>query len=547
MRALTILLCALAACGTPGDTGFIKAPHVPEPVAGTSLDRCLTRVRMTQPWDPLDGSQMMSTGTESGIHPDYRINGGEQIPVDNYAFVEAEVSDYTMFAPLIFGATLQPGANHLEVGSCDAVDSCKWTPVDLSVTLGPGSPDPAFAGSGQLVTAGVAPHRMLLRPDGGVIFSTEANAHYIATIALTALRPNGQLDLGFGARGVTVLQTLGNGTPSGSGQSGDPFIAVSSTGGYGVVVRGLLLNYGKMYFARLDAHGVLDTTIGVMGLVEVKTPGGPFFDVQAFGSDGAGHFLAAGLGGDAANAGAPAPLLLQLAADGTVMASTALAPGDTKHAPRAAALDALGRAAFIDTDHVYRGSIAGPDASFGTAGVATIPAQLGPVAIALTPDGVAVAAVASGAAGSDVNLIDVGAMGDVKIVDTHWQGMMPGASPLIAAAADGTIYIAGLLPHPADLALSFTTDTTPGSDIVVARVRGGALDTTFGDAGFAHASLMLSWPQPAIDTLNDAPVALAIGADGEAWVLAASQSADTTPMINNTQRGPGAGLVRFMK
>ena len=227
------------------------------------LDRCLVRVRMTRPWDTLDGTPVTTTGTEAGVHPDYRVNGGRQITVENYAIVADAAASFQMFAPLIFGATLVPGPNHLEVGSCDSVDVCKWSAVDLSVTLGPGSPDPAFGEGGQkgLVEPDAAYHLLPLA-DGRALVSVNRVVAGLQQIGLVRLGSDGVIDVRFGDRGFAALASF----------PGEPFIASLATGGYLVLTRGLANQYGASAGGTGGAGG---TQSGAGGGTAPGTPTAP--------------------------------------------------------------------------------------------------------------------------------------------------------------------------------------------------------------------------------------------------------------------------------
>ena len=537
----TVVLGWLFLCAGCGNGG-IQAPYVPEPASGTVLDRCLVRVRMTQPWYNPGGDTPMATGTDTGIHADYRVNGGPQIPVDNYVFVSAQSADYRKFAPFMFAATLVPGANHFEVGSCDSVDACQFTPSELTVNLAPGSPDPVFGGGGQTVVPGYdAGFHLLPLADGRSLVSVEAIVSAAPQIGIVRLRKDGVIDTLFGKRGFSPLGNF----------SGQPFIAPVAGGGYLVVVRGMREVYGKTWLARLDEHGNLDMKVGMNGLLPIALPGvGPFIDVQALASDGAGNVVAAGIAADAAHGNGAAPVVFQMSPDGTVLASSLLAKGDAALRILGASVDAKGNAALLATDRVFKGSAkGGADVAFGGAGVVMLPKPVFAAGVTLTATGVAVVQAEGSIAMTGVTVLDLSASGAITPIAIPWASsvMASGAAPKIAAAPDGTIYIAATIAHPANVALSFTDDMTPGADLALARLQNGSLDKTFGENGIAHASLMLSWTPPAIDTLIDTPTEIVFGPDGAPYVVASSASASTQTMLTSTKRGPGFGIVRFLR
>jgi hypothetical protein len=530
-----IVTTALCACTSSLPT-LNSPPLVAEPSAGAVLDRCLVRVRISQPGTDANAGQTLTDASDP--HADWRVNGGPQIIASDASFVLDAEKDYTRFAPYVFAATLVPGANHLEAGRCNSLDECGWTPIDLTVKLGAGSPNPAFAGSGQLILPGYGlakgysgANSFTLLPDGRALVGVELGAGVDPHDALIAVRPDGTYDTSFGKAGVAVLPFI-NTRQHLVPRAGGGFLA-------------LLDNSAGAWLMRLGKDGSVDTSFGQNGTLPIPLPAGSgsgAFTVNLVTADSAGGFIVAGV--VAIDNGSV--FVEQVGPDGALVASKVLGPVSSVGMP--AAIDDVGRIVLLSAGEMRKGSLAnGLDATFGAVAVAVPPAaQMG---VAILGDSTAFAFLEgqSGGASSSINakLLMVAAGGSVKTIE------IPFASPAgqevqLLPAADGALYVASTLGHPAVPAQSATGDATPGTDVALARIRAGALDPSFGVAGIAHASFMLSWSPIAVDTIYDAPVAIALSPDGDPWVLGTSVSTPATAGTH-TGRGPGTGIVRFMR
>ncbi len=520
-------VAGLALLGCLSQQSETSRPKVAEPMTGQVLDRCLARVRMTAPASALDPAGHVvpgNSGNQGLGHADWRINGG-------YPNEAVSTSGTAVDEPFIFSVTLVPGANHLELGRCDVADRCGWTGVDLTVTLKPGSPDPAFAHTGILAyppNVLIAAYQRVfgLWPlaDGRLLVAadrTHLGAMYPDPVLL-AFKPDGSLDASFGSFGAAPLPVV----PS------DLFLAPRSGGGYAA-----LFSRGPS-LAHLSATGAVDTSFGTQGLLPIRSTAA--LEPVAFAGDGSGGYWLAGAAiADGSMPFVQFPFVMHIDDAGTELAFQHVADGYVV----SATVDATGRAAFLMTDRVLitgGTSVSLPVTLNAGTQVGTIRfAHNGDVLVGLPSNGTAPAAVYRIAGGSlawtvalPFDYANAGPAGDAR--------------PQLVEAADGTIYVAGPWTAPPDgLCCRWFPAAGPSVELGLVRIVGSHLDTAFGTQGIAHASSALSWLPMATEQTVDSPTAVALGPDGAPWVVGLGGTGVSDPS-RYTQRGLGVVLTRFL-
>lgn len=497
IASAALALGLLAGCQTDPLT---TPPHLVEPLPSAltgPLDRTLVRVRMNRPGT--DDSPAAAL-RDDGTHASWRINGSGGNEAINHAYGMFPDGDDFVFAP-----TLLPGENHLEVGRCNDLDDCGWTAVDLTVNLKSGSPDPKLGGTGQLVLDGFSgASTATLLPDGRVLLGAETKQG----TRLLAMRSDGKLDTTFGDKGVATLPCSGM-TARPLLRSDGTFLVTVTSGAWSRVLH-------------LLADGSVDAFFGTNDFVELPDAG----NLRSFVADGAGHYWLAGVAGSRAS-------LTQLAEDGTVLSATFVDDGSSSMALDAV-VDASGSVALLKTDRLLRGGVAGVSST-----TMLDPASSG--AVAFVGSEVAIVQGVASATGAPLSArVRIGASTiDVPFAMTN----VPDRPFRVAAAADGSVYVVANIDHPPDGG-GWSLTPQAGSDFAVARIRAGALDATFGQAGIAHASFLLSWRPIATDTMLDQPAAIWFGSDGAPWLAGLTPGGGTDGF--SQRGGPGIGVVRFL-
>jgi hypothetical protein len=479
-----IALLALAACDDS-----LPPPVIVEPAEGAVLDRALMRVRTSSPDDLyLAGFGTGEFSTSISKHVNWRVDGGE------ITEIQFPTIDRDPVAPFMFGAVTVPGSGELEVGACDSFDECSWTARPVAVELRAGSPDPAFAGCGQLVLADVdrATHPTPLA-DGRVLLGHQ---DLTVGVSLRLLHADGTPDNSFGDHGlVQIAAGIGPG-----------YRAVPQPDGGFVVVFADRL-------ARLHADGSLEPSFGVGGIAMLTAPVGAIREVTAASPDRTGGgFTLAGLAQlDPRDFNSLEAFIVHLDAAGAQLAYVGLAG-----AWRPADVDPDGNVLSFDSNRLRLDTVAGPVVAFGDAGTRQLPIDSGITDATFAARDVAIAQrVFSG---------DIVALRASRV---SWLGVVGAAvglpfdpssvDPMIAAAPDGTLYLGGAIAHPMEPA-SLVQDGIDGHDFAVVRVLASGIDTSFGDDGVAHASFMLARKPIVLETIDDRPIALVIGPDGEPWM-----------------------------
>jgi hypothetical protein len=513
MRLRLALLLVLAGCPSePDDHSF----RVVEPSSGASLDRCNFRVRTTPPvatstfggpGDGLDGRE----------HINWRVDGGRE--------TEAQVmwvNRPTDQARIVFGVTVPDGASTLEAGSCDEFDICDYKPIPVVVNNTSGAPDCSAMHGGQLLLDYRIAYGAPPLPDGRLIaqFSLGNNL-----IGLVMLKPDGSYDTTFGTMGVATVELFPDA------------VAQLSDGSY------LVLGAG-FYISHVTAAGMLDlafgSAFGQQGVRVMPCPHGAGCVSRVMKSDGSGGvFIAA-----SSDAGS---LIMRLDASLNVLESVLV---DSVQRG-AVAMEANGRTLFANDGSVAVGTLAGLDTTFGAGGIATFPSSN-------TGGG---AAPTNGAiAGSHVAVTRPLYQGNDRVVEVRtFEGATANAAVTIPLTSDpmnpaysggvavaaidaaGRTYVAAAREH------SRITDswysTAAGSEVMVARIANGALDSSFGNQGTAGFDARDVWVPVATEDLADHPVAMTMTEAGP-WVVSVS-SGFGTYTDPNILRGPGVMLARI--
>lgn len=506
---LTFGLVLLLGC-TPEVT-VNSPPVVSEPAAGFKSDRSLIRVHMSAPGD---GNTSTTTGMLKG-HANWRVNGGSTTEVDK------PITDRDPVQPFVFSAIVPAGSNSLELGRCDDLDKCGYTSVNVTVTPVSGSPDPSFAGAGQLIDSkfgraeGVA-----VFPDGRVLVAAEANAAPFK-MGLIMFKPDGTKDRTWGVNGVTSLTAADL----------HAFMLPRPSGGVLVI----FARRDRTYVARFDAMGTLDTAFAdsaqggeVRGFPWGAPGAGSILDARV---DDAGHVLVAGQI-------ARVPFVQSLDFDLQSLSYGELGPAGTNVV--AASLDKNGRAAFLLEDGITRGTTAGVDVAFGHVDLPADTSGVG--AVALRADGSVVSVRKNASALHVAWASPTGALSEFEVPS---DGPAPsiGDWPLMLQDSATGVYLATSGEQPADPVRAWKSGSEPGSDFVVHRLNAGALDASFGRA---WASFALSWAPVSTDALLDTPGAMAIDAAGKPIVVGGSSTVASASADLYTKRGPGMAVVRFL-
>jgi len=513
-------IVGLAALFTACDDS-LEPPLVLEPAEGAVVDRALIRVRTSSPDDLYSGG--VGTGefnTAIGKHVNWRLDGGA------ITEVQFPTIDRDDLAPFLFGAKLATGTNRLEIGACDSFDACGWTERVLTFEPRSGSPDPAFAGAGQLL---LADYDRVGYPtplaDGRVLVGIEDQS---AGALLLALRANGTPDPTFGEDGVALLPA----------NLGPAFrVLPQPSGGFLVCLADRLVH--------LTAAGARDPSFGVDGMVTFTAPSGMVRSISAIEPRTGGGYTVAGITQlTPTNFNDVELFVIQLDAAGAPIAY--VVPDATGGPFRATTIDGEGVVVRLGTDRVRLDTIAGPVATFGTGGNVELPAGSGTLhAIFHAGDLVLARRDVTGGPVLRVTLVSrAGVIG--ATLDLPFDPGLSADAPLLASAPDGSLYVAGAIAHPMEAA-SLVKDDIDGSDFAVVRVVAGALDTSFGDAGVAHASFMLARNPIVLQTQLDRPLVLAIGADGKPWVSGLSMGIETMERAWLRRVTTRTAIVRFLQ
>ena len=487
-------------------------------MAGQTYDRVLAIARIDPPLGYVDGATQNTTVD----HADWRVDGGE-------AFEAVPTTDTDAQQGYVFAVTLHDGADHLELGHCDIADVCGWSAVDVSVHLGPGSPDPAFARTGivtyppefsqQNLVSGIGnSYGVWPQADGRVLTvgaPTEGTAGMPTdTLDLIAFEPDGTLDGHFGKFGLTSLPAQDPG--------GVRLIPLGAGGWLVLFTRGPQLSH-------VMADGTLDAAFGTQGITTITSASAPLLMPDAAVSDGAGGFWMAGAAAsDPSNPGVQFGFAMHVDGTGAELAFARGPDGTIVDA----AIDPTGRAAFLEPDH----------ATVDGTSVA-LPASAAEGAIAFAANGdVLVAHLVSETSGPVVHAHRIAAAAVAWDVPVAIQ-----SQPFLAEAPDGAIYVAGQrVEAPDGECCKWFPDAGPDQDLAIARIVGSSLDPTFGVQGVGHASSQLSWLPMATESVTDVPSGLAIGPDGEPWMAGTGNTATFDPG-GYTKRGPGIVIARFMR
>jgi hypothetical protein len=490
-RLAALALVTLAACDDS-----IPPPLIVEPAEDAVVDRALMRVRTSAPDDLyLAGFGTGEFSTSISRHVNWRVDGGE------ITEIQFPTIDHDDDAPFLFGAITPAGSAELQVGACDSFDECSWAPRHVTVALRPGSPDPAFAGCGQLVLPGYdrASYATPLA-DGRVLIGTE---DLTVGVSLLALRADGTLDAGFGDHGVVQIAAA----------TGPAYRVVPQLDGGLVVVLADRL-------ARRDATGTLDPAFGADGIASVVPPVGAVVSLTAAAPDrdGGGYTLAGITQLDPADYQNVETFVAHLDATGAQLGYVVL---DAAGGPwRATDVDPDGNVVSTGPDRLRLDTLAGPVTGFGAAGGLQLPAGTGMTDAIFAGDGLAIA-----------QRVFVGELPQQRVTPVSRAGALGPAvdlpfdaswvDPILAPAPDGSLYAGGAIPHPMEPA-SLVRDDIDGHDFAVVHLVDGAIDAGFGDAGVAHASFMLARSPIVLETIDDHPIALTNGADGAPWMTGLS-------------------------
>lgn len=500
--------------GCPSEVTDTTPPSVAEPAEGHVYDRALVRVRMSPPGDSIgpDGQVIAPTAGNDAIgHANWRVNHG-------YASEAIATSNTDVDHGFVFAATLVPGANLLELGRCNLADQCGWTGINVRVDLEPGSPDPAFAGTG-IVTYppnvrqdGATARGVWPLPDGRVLVA----AYHAQSSGLLAFKADGTLDGSFGMYGTAQLPATLDGMhlviePNGyAAQMGDNLVRISPT-------------------------GQVDTTLGANGLVQLTALGASgALDPLAFTADGTGGYWLAGV--VPPRGSSTHEFVLHVDSTGAALAYQELGDGSAI----AATVRPSGQAALLYPDRVQvvgGAAVSLPQAINFSQHGAVIFAQNGDVVVARpSPNGASpmVHRIAGSAIAWTIELPFTTTMTTSYPTD-------PG-TPLLTEAADGSLYVTGPWQAPPDgQCCKWFPSSGPSVELGVVRIVGGAIDSTFGAA---HAGSALAWIPMTTERTVDTPAAIALGPDGAPWVVGVGLTTD----IDNglyTVRGPGVVIARF--
>ncbi len=526
------LALAIALVGCEARVTENSPPVVSEPTAGLVSDRALIRVHMSAPGqDTSIGTRYQ--GSLNGTHANWRVNGGATFEVDK------PTTDRDPDQSFVFAAKLVEGANALELGRCTALDQCGWTTVSVTLKTGPGSPDPSFGGSGQLIEPKLGrAEGVAVFADGRVLVAAEGNEPTTPKMGLIMFKPDGTKDTTWGTGGIATLTIA------------DARALLLPRPNGGVLAIFSRTAWAQTYVARFDGSGKLDTAFGDPALGgEVRVfpwqgaAGGVLFDAMV---DGAGHVLVAGQERSLDRLSTP-PFIQTLDFDLQPLALAELRTG----APEvgtvvAASFDATGHAAFLLDDRITRGSASGVDLGFGTAGRVSLPADASTVgAVVLRADG---SVVAARKVPGQLRVWWVSPTGSAASFDVPSDApyTSTGSLPLVLEASDAGVYLATTAVLDADPVRSWIRAQEPGTQLVVYRLNDGAVDPTFGAPGRASASMALSWTPVATESLFDAPGAMAIDARGSPLVVGGSTTTGAASQQSYTRRGPGTAVVRFL-
>lgn len=507
----------LTSCYLEEESTDTTPPTIKEPSAGEVFDRCTVRARINGPGPNGSGG--------IGAHASWRVNGagGDEVLTN--------VTDWRTPENFLFAVTLVPGANHLELGRCDEFDFCGWTPVDVSVALHAGSPDCAFAGSGQLLFEGTGDELvgLAILSDGRPIYGTWLPAGGASLAgAVYARRTDGKPDMTFGVDGVVTTPRSGLVRPIALANGG---FMITHLGGGGADVS---------YVSRYDANGVLDTSYGVAGVVELRDP-------QTSALLG---IMDARPSADGSVVIASSNYIARLDATGAFTTFTSFDAGTVTATASAAAIDANGTVALVAGNLVVKASLGtGIDTAFGNGGTLTLPVV--PMTLNAVTWHAGSIAIAQSLETDGVRLTLVSATGVVSEVPLAFDSRAQPSSYLrpvqIASAADGSLYVSSTMKHPALSYMDSIVETPEdGSDVGVVRIRNGAVDTTFGTAGYAKTGFMLSWYPISYETVEDVPTSLTIGPDGAPWFIGRSATTPLASVDPNYRRGPGVVVGKLV-
>lgn len=277
-------------------------------------------------------------------------------------------------------------------------------PVAAAGAAVPGALDGSYGTCGTLAAPKAAQNATpagALPVAGGGLIAVGVNSDKLVTVKL---RPDGQVDTGYGTAGVTTAKLGGFTRPS------YRFNAVAAQPGGRIVAAGIggeqNSALAKATLARLNPDGSLDSTFGAGGVVTDALPGGMQSSIEGVAVDSAGRIVVAGSRDDAfivarfTADGAPDPSfgtggVTQVAPPGfkTGAASTVqVLPGDTVLA--AGQADEQFALVRLRAD----GS---PDPAFGTGGVSVDSPPASAAIESVTP--LADGRILAGGFGDDIN------------------------------------------------------------------------------------------------------------------------------------------------
>jgi hypothetical protein len=523
MTCRVLAFLALAGCPSTLET---TAPQLVEPLDGTTIDRCVVRVRIDPPGRDLKYVE------SAQFYAAYKLDGGAPI------HARAWTQDRDPTASFVFPVTLHTGANRLEVGRCDG-DECGWSTANVTVAQHPGSPDCAAPGSGSLITTLPWSSKTRAIALGGGRFATshDAGTGPLAHTTLTWSAADGSIDTSM----TTTTMPF---------DVGVPVLASRPTGGW----FGAFQRPGNSHLVRIGTNGVLDTTFGTNGSLDVRAPDNRGLGIMTLTPASGGGYYAGGTVEVPAMPLSRIPFGMHVDEQGVVTSFTELDPGSGVWETMDIAIDESGRFRATVTDagtrmnnFVLAGTIgSGITTNYGTQGHAALPSDPGVSSITLDGVVVTVAQLHEG----DLRILRLDGNGaPVSTIELPLQSPYPtglDVRPRMWSAPDGSLYVTVTVGHDPEVARSWGTDPQVGTDVATVRIRNGALDTSFGDAGISKVSSMLAYDPISTETVYDTALALGPSASGGPAMLTYSQSTPTTAQGEYTVRGPALGRIELL-
>lgn len=515
----SVFACTLAlACNAAADREVVP-PRIAEPLPGATFDRVLVRARIDAPGAA--GVNINSQGMEDGAHANWRVNNG---PPNEGIGTETAGGNLNYS----FAVTLVPGKNHLEVGRCSGIDRCGWSPVDVTVAIGAGSPDPAFAATGQvLVDKAGAPLSITPLADGRLLIAADHVPSSTSPLpGLFMLRADATLDKSWGTKGMVLLPD----------SLSHPRALLRGDGSFDVVAL-----QGTAIYLHYSASGQLDVSLGEAGLQRLVAPSGGSILARAVAATTDGLVLAGEYWPAGGETGPGGTFVASMTLSGVVklwQATPFVEPSQVT----AAAVDSQGRAAWLvdplqtgptAATTLRVGSLDGPDSRFGKQGDVPLEQRAPAAAVAWGADGSLVVARLRLSTGTGVAVVyDHFAADGLRDVDgaalpfsTTYANVQPPAPQVsVVAAQQNSFFVAVAETLPLD-PLALDTTLQPGSQFAVARLAGSSLDTSFGHGGIARVNSMLLRLPLAFETTADVPSAFCVDAGGALWIAGDSSLA----------------------